>query len=321
MNFSRLDDEVNKLYGSSSNSELDDQLDLYDIEKLKSIYHQLTGKYATLLKRCHLCNEIKSLYQIYLKRNKTAEKNNELEYRTICSWLVEERSSYRTITIYPDSCLDWNLFDCINQSQFYQKCYDLLLFRSQYFSQFVTETINQSQSSKLEELFDSYFNTFYLNYQIKYRNWLLFSLIGINLIKYHIVKLQLPHNYYYVDKDYNINYWKNRQFCQLICHNDKRFEIKLTYDKEQLSLGIFHLFLPNIVYLPSRLELDDCIIESFKSDDDKSTILSNPEQSDILSYPDRFLVAKSIKYRFTVNVQKNQEDEKMDEVFSKLIKK
>ena len=337
MNFNHIDDHVKRFYGDNVVvTDIDDRLDLFDIEKLKSIYYQLTNRQAKLIKRSQLCEEIRLIYQQWKKRQISNKSDFNLETRVICSWLIDERHSYQSTIFNPKMQLEWELFDCQDRSEYYQKCYDLLILRSQNFSQLSTEYKTTASNHTLESLFDNYFSTLYQNYQ-KYcsdylRDWLLLVIVGLNLFKYHIIKLQIPHKFYYFynynninTTNYELSFWKDNYLCQLVEYGSKlihQLEVKLVYDQEQKRMGIFHLHIPIFKTLDEVLEINDGNVISGvnKDDDDKqeNLLLSN-EHNDVLIYPNQYLFTKKIKYRFTVNNQKNSEDEKMNEIFTRLL--
>ena len=220
MDFNQIDEQITQNAAANSISEqLDDQLDTYHLDKLKNIYHKLTGRNPQLLKRTHLCQEIHLLHRNWLKNQ---SDGNQTNYQTMLNKLMlyvnlTDCSDFQTVTFCSTEPINYQLFD-LNEWTYYQKCYDELLYRSQLFNQLCAnyQTIKPDMYG---EIFDTYFGELYLDYQSSDRNYLLTLLIGLNLFPHQILKIEFS--------------------------NSNQNSITLIYHPKIRSMGYFHLTHPN----------------------------------------------------------------------------
>lgn len=282
MDFNQIDEKINQNASANLNCEqLDDKLDNYNLDRLKSIYQKLTGRNPLLLKRAHLCQEIHRLYREWQKNKRDG---NQANYHTILNKLLlylnlSDCSDFKTVTFQVTEPINYQLFD-LNENSYYQKCYDELLYRSTSFSQLCAD----HQSIKPEvygELFDMYFGAVYENYQNSDRNYLLLLLVGLNFWKYQIIKINYLDSNQSDKKHSNEKYSDWNQMDEMHSdnkHSDekKRYEkVEIVYHTKLNSLGYFHL--THSPYLNIKSEV-----------------------TDHFNYSDNWIYHNSMAYRFTI---------------------
>lgn len=197
MDFANIDNLVSSYKQEESNHDMiHERLDQFDLEKLRSIYSRVIKKRPDLLKRHHLCQEIVNAYEMWLlERKKKGPECETIELIKLTSLLIlDDRSSFRTFRCSLGASIeesDCSLFNCKSKSEFYQRCAEELTYRSKIFSNITTDVSNNNllKSGQYERLLNIYLSQLYHNYEEKYCDYLLLSIVGLNIFKYQIVKL------------------------------------------------------------------------------------------------------------------------------------
>ena len=250
MDFNRIDDIITN-YGddATSNDNIQESLDQFDLEKLKAVYIRVTGRKPDLLKRHHLCQEIIKEYRDWIGEANAKSCPDNLNVVKIASLLqLTDSSSFRTVEFFiDDEILDFTLFGVQNRNQFYQKCQEELIFRSKTFAKIALEHNNLYRSNQSSKVLHLYFNNLYEGYSEEYCDYLLVCLVGLNLFKYQIIDIKFETD-------------------GIFYHNSK---LRIKYDTKTPSLCLFHLqpFEPN-KYVST-------------SETDESTIFLNAPDKDL----------------------------------------
>jgi len=202
---------------------LEEKLDQFDLEKLKSIYNFISEKNGNLLRRQHLCKEIMIFYQKWLSERGSIDhaENFILEQKVVHSWLLDDRHSFKFKEYHINHDMEPNDFGCNDKTEFYAKCGKELTLRSDRFSRIASENRTLKEKGLYEELIDLYLGQLYQGYDSANRDWLLVLIVGINLFNHHITRLAIPDRF---------------------GQDDTYFAI--TFDVEQPRLGIYHVKLP-----------------------------------------------------------------------------
>jgi hypothetical protein len=332
MDFNKIDEVVDRYYGKDKEAtEIEEKLDQYDLEKLRAIYSRLTGKSGQLLRRHHLCEEIKESHETWKNRKKVHRQSGDLalELKAVLPWLLEDRHSFRKVEFSPNAPIDWHLFGCSDRDEFYQKCYDQLVFRSQQFSQIASSHRTLREHQCFHELFDLYFDTLYENYSSYpyLRDWLLVVIIALNLFRYHIVKLQLPHRYLFTESPVQCSDHSEKRISREEFPSNLRFD--LSYDSEIERMGVFHARVPQFIEESGKHPVDEKrskgnlssnedISEAESEEKESGPLISKEEIEDNLSYSHKYLKFESINLKFSPDVEKTSEEDYMEEIFSQL---
>ena len=313
MDFTNIDDYI-KNYGKddSNNDGVQEKLDEYDIEKLRSIYSRVVGKRPDLLKRHHLCQEILKAYESWVSnklKNKTECENIEI-IRLSSLLSLKNRSSFRTFNFSLGQSIENNEFTLFNvgdKLEFYQKCTEELVFRSSLFSKLTIDSVKNP-----EKLLNLYFSHLYQGYRDIYCDFLTICVVGINLFQYQIVDLSFEKN-----------------------------TIKIKYDKSTSSLGYFHLDLPNFTTkdimvmstpTPTTMHNDteknfsniieiqsDCFTTQLQHNQSKSDTLDMSHNlNEIFNYSDNWVYFDQFPFKFTIIDPKSHQCSMREEIFSSL---
>jgi len=322
MDFNQIDDLITT-YGqeSGNNDMIEEKLDHYDLERLRSIYSRVTKKKPDLLKRHHLCQEIIKSYQLWaIDKEKRDPVCDDLEIIRLSSLLsLDDRSTFRSIEFslgYDIQDEDCYLFGCKDQSEFYHKCTDELLYRSKIFSKLTLDHNSLLRSQKYSKLCDHYFNRLYEGYRENYRDYLLLLIIGLNIIQYQIVHLEFDS-----------------------CNSS----LKIKYDSATPRLGYLHLTIPNqfldiisdnddtLTSHETNVSVNTCTISTIVLEDEDgndnndengadSRLKRRIETEEIFEHSDRWVFFKQLGYRFTLIDPKKEEHSLKDEIFNSLTK-
>ena len=191
------------------------------------------------------------------------------------------------------------------------------MVRSRVFSQITASHRSLRDHECYSELFDLYFDTLYEGYNTSpyLRDLLLIMIAGLNLFRYHIVKLNVPYQYYYVDCP------SSRKEMIYIGKFPANLGISFTYDCEMERVGIFHLPLPTFQKDYNKSETDSLepVTKIVVDEEEKSNLLlSRGNKADTLSYSPRYIYVKQIGLKFSIESINSSGKDKIEEIFSQL---